>query len=122
MTATEPIEVVPEPWDGRDASAPRISTPRVQEQIVPSGSIAGRSLAAVVAIMTFLAALTMGAVMMVVNSASDWQPEVGRGITLQVRPRAGRDVEADVRSAGDIARGTAGMADVRRDTKEQAAK
>jgi cell division transport system permease protein len=122
MTATEPIEVVPEPWDGRDASAPRISTPRVQEQIVPSGSIAGRSLTAVVAIMTFLAALTMGAVMMVVNSASDWQSEVGREITIQVRPMAGRDVEADVRSAADIARGSAGVADVRPYTKEESAK
>ncbi len=122
MTATEPIEVVAEPWDGRDASAPRISTLRVQEQIVPSGSIAGRSLAAVVAIMTFLAALTTGAVMMVVNSASDWQSEVGREITIQVRPMAGRDVEADVRAAADIARGSAGIADVRPYTKEESAK
>jgi cell division transport system permease protein len=122
MTATEPIEVVPEPWDGRGASAPRISTPRDQEQIVPSGSIAGRSLAAVVAIMTFLAALTMGAVMMVVNSASDWQSEVGREITIQVRPMAGHDVEADVRAAADIARGSAGIADVRPYTKEESAK
>jgi cell division transport system permease protein len=122
MTATEPIEVVPEPWDGRGASAPRISTPRDQEQIVPSGSIAGRSLAAVVAIMTFLAALTMGAVTMVVNSASDWQSEVGREITIQVRPMAGRDVEADVRAAADIARGSAGIADVRPYTKEESAK
>ena len=121
MTATEPIEVVPKPRGGRDASAPRISTPRVQEQIVPSGSIAGRSLAAVVAIMTFLAALTTGAVMMVVNSASDWQSEVGREITIQVRPTAGRDVEADVRAAADIARGTAGIADVQPYTKEESA-
>ena len=41
--------------------------------IVPNTSIAGRSLAAVVAIMTFLAALTTGAVMLVVSAASDWQ-------------------------------------------------
>src|SRR5271154_7206293 len=121
MTATEPIEVVPEPWDGRDASAPRISTPRVHEQIVPSGSIAGRSLAAIVAIMTFLAALTTGAVMMVVSSASDWQSDVSREITIQVRPVSGRDIEADVRTAIDIARGTTGIADVRAYTKEESA-
>jgi cell division transport system permease protein len=89
--------------------------------IVPRGSIAGRSLAAVVAIMTFLAALTTGAVMMVVSAASDWQSDVSREITIQVRPVSGRDIEADVRTAIDIARGTTGIADVRAYTKEESA-
>ena len=50
--------------------------PAASAPIVPKGSIAGRSLAAVVAIMTFLAALTTGAVMLVVSAASDWQSDV----------------------------------------------
>jgi cell division transport system permease protein len=75
----------------------------------------------VVAIMTFLASLTTGAAMMVVNSASDWQSDVSREITIQVRPVPGRDIEADVRTAIDIARGTAGIADVRAYTKEESA-
>jgi cell division transport system permease protein len=75
----------------------------------------------VVAIMTFLAALTMGTVMMVVDAASDWQSDVGREITIQVRPVNGRDIEADVRATIDIARGTAGIADVRAYTKEESA-
>jgi cell division transport system permease protein len=94
---------VAEPWDAKDPSAPRIYAERTPEPIVQSGSIAGRSLTAVVAIMTFLAALTTGAVMMVVSAANDWQSDVGREITIQVRPVPGRDIEADVRAAVDIA-------------------
>jgi cell division transport system permease protein len=98
-----------------------MSAQRMPAPIVPSGSIAGRSLTALVAIMTFLASLTTGAAMMVVNSASDWQSDVSREITIQVRPVPGRDIEADVRTAIDIARGTAGIADVRAYTKEESA-
>jgi len=118
MSTTEPLEAVAEPWDAKDPSAPRIYAERTPEPIVQSGSIAGRSLTAVVAIMTFLAALTTGAVMMVVSAANDWQSDVGREITIQVRPVPGRDIEADVRAAVDIARGTAGIADVRAYTSE----
>ena len=121
MSTIEPLEAVTEPWDGRTAAAERTYAQRPLGPIVPSGSIAGRSLTAVVAIMTFLAALTMGAVMMVVDSASDWQSDVGREITIQVRPVTGRDIEADVRAAIDVARGTAGIADVRAYTKEESA-
>jgi cell division transport system permease protein len=88
---------------------------------VPSGSIAGRSLTAVVAIMTFLAALATGAVTMVMSAASDWQSDVAREVTIQVRPVSGRDLEADVRSAVALARATAGIAEVRAYTKEESA-
>ena len=57
--------------------------------------------------------------MMVVTSASDWQSAVGREVTIQVRPVSGRDIEADVRTATAVARGTAGVADVRAYTKEE---
>ena len=53
--------------------------------IVPKNSIAGRALVAVVAIMTFLASLTTGAVMLVRASANEWQADVAREITVQVR-------------------------------------
>jgi cell division transport system permease protein len=108
----EPVETLAEPWD-RQAAAPATVLQRVPTPIVQSGSIAGRSLAAVVAIMTFLAALTTGAVTMVVGAASDWQSDVGREITIQVRPVAARDIEADVRTAVALTQRTAGIADVR---------
>ena len=64
--------------------------------IVPRASIAGRALVAVVAIMTFLASITTGTVLLVSASAAEWQSEVGSEITIQVRPQAGRDLDRDV--------------------------
>ena len=61
--------------------------PRFETPIVPGNSIAGRALVAVVAIMTFLASLTTGAVMLVRAAASDWQSDVAREVTIQVRAR-----------------------------------
>lgn len=126
MSTIEPmqarIETMAEPWDDLDASPHRGRAPRVATRIVPKSSIAGRSLTVVVAIMAFLAALTVGAVMMVVQAASDWRSEVGREVTIQVRPVPGRDLEADVRKAVEIARATPSIADVRVYTKEESAR
>src|SRR3954464_3549964 len=70
--------------------------------IVPKRSIAGRALVAVVAIMTFLASLTTGAVMLVRSSAVEWQSDVAREVTIQVRPSQGRDLAAEVNRALEI--------------------
>jgi len=119
MSTIDPVKAMAEPWDARAPGSSHVLAQRTPTPIVPSGSIAGRSLTAVVAIMTFLAALTAGAVMMVVRAASDWQSAVGREVTIQVRPISGRDIEADVSAAVTVARGTAGIADVRAYTKEE---
>jgi cell division transport system permease protein len=96
--------------------------PRLRAPIVPGNSIAGRALVAVVAIMTFLASMTIGAVVLVRGAASDWQAEVAREITIQVRPQSGRDLEAEVRKAADIARAAPGVAEVRPYTKEESSR
>ena len=112
-----------EPWDDLGGVAPlALAPPRRDADRAPTARSPARSLAAVVAIMTFLAALTTGAVMMVVGTASDWQSDVGREVTIQVRPAAGRDIEADVRKAAEIARATPGIADVRAYTKQESAR
>jgi cell division transport system permease protein len=90
--------------------------------IVPKNSIAGRALVAVVAIMTFLASLTTGGVMLMRASAAEWQSDVAREVTIQVRPAQGRDIEADVTRAADIARAFPGIADVRPYSKEESAR
>ena len=69
--------------------------------IVPRASIAGRALVAVVAIMTFLASLTTGVVLLVSASAAEWQADVASEITVQVRPQAGRDLDRDAAAAAD---------------------
>ena len=55
MSMTEPVETMAEPWDDLDASPSVVRTLPARRAIVPKNSIAGRSLTAVVAIMTFLA-------------------------------------------------------------------
>jgi len=122
MSMTNPIETMIEPWDDIDPAGALDRAPRSAASIVPSSSIAGRSLAAVVAIMTFLAALTTGAAMLVVSTANDWQADVGREVTVQVRPAAGRDIEADVSKAVAAARASPGIADVRAYSKEESEK
>jgi cell division transport system permease protein len=87
--------------------------------IIPSKSIAGQALVAVIAIMTFLASLTTGAVVLVLDSATEWQSEVAREMTIQVLPTSGRDVEELVNKAADIARAAPGIADVRPYSKEE---
>lgn len=87
--------------------------------IIPKTSIAGQSLIAVIAIMTFLASLSTGAVILILGSAAEWQSEVSREMTIQVRPSAGRDIEADVKHAADIARAARGISDVRPYSKEE---
>jgi cell division transport system permease protein len=94
---------------------------RAETPIVPQSTIAGRALVAVVAIMTFLASLTTGAALLVRVAASDWQSDVSREVTIQVRPTAGRDIEADVARAVALTRGYSGIADVRPYSKEEAA-
>jgi cell division transport system permease protein len=113
----EPIEILAEPWDDLEVAPLRAQGPHIATAIVPKSSIAGRSLTAVVAIMTFLAALTAGAVTMVVSAASDWRSDVAREVTIQIRPVSGRDIEADARKAVEITRATPGVADVRVYTK-----
>jgi cell division transport system permease protein len=122
MSMTEPVETMTEPWDAFDASPSLVRTLPAAAPIVPKNSIAGRSLTIVVAIMTFLASLTTGVAMLVVSAASDWQSEVGREVTIQVRPAAGRNIDADVRTATEIARAAPGIADVRAFTKEESAR
>jgi cell division transport system permease protein len=90
--------------------------------IVPRGSIAGRALVAVVAIMTFLASLTTGAVLLVSASAAEWQSEVASEITIQVRPVAGRDLERDSANVADAIRAQPGIAGVRAYTREESAR
>ena len=90
--------------------------------IVPRASIAGRALIAVVAIMTFLASITTGAVLLVSASAAEWQSDVASEITIQVRPRAGRDIGRDAAAAAEVLRAQPGIVEVRPFTKDESAK
>jgi cell division transport system permease protein len=90
--------------------------------IVPRASIAGRALVAVVAIMTFLASITTGAVLLVSASAAEWQSDVSSEITIQVRPATGRDLDRDSAAVVEAMRSQPGIVEVRPFTKEQSSK
>jgi cell division transport system permease protein len=105
-------------------TAPRKAgaAPRFESPIVPRNSISGRALVSVVGIMTFLASLTIGAVLLVNRSAESWRSDVSREVTIQVRPMANRNVDADVERAVGLAKGIAGVASVRAMSKDESAR
>jgi cell division transport system permease protein len=90
--------------------------------IVPRASIAGRALVAVVAIMTFLASITTGTVLLVNASAEEWQSEVASEITIQVRPITGRDLDRDSAAVVQAMRAQPGIVEVRPFTREESAR
>ena len=96
--------------------------PRFDTPLVPRNSISGRALIAVVAIMTFLASLTTGAVILVGGAASEWQSDVAREVTIQIIPAPGRDLDAAVDKAAAAARAFPGIGAVRAYTKEESSK
>jgi cell division transport system permease protein len=104
---------------------PRVSAVppmRFETPLVPRNSISGRALVAVVAIMTFLASLTTGGVILVSQAASAWQADVSREVTVQVIPAAGRNIDADVARAAALVKSFPGIADVRAYSKDESEK
>lgn len=90
--------------------------------IVPTQNIAGRSLISVIAIMTFLSCLTLGAVSLVSDSAAIWESQIAREATIQVKPTDGLDMEAALETAARIAVGFAGVREVRIIDKDSTAR
>lgn len=103
------------------ADRPKVSARNVSP-IVPRGSIAGRALIAIVAIMSFLASLTTGAVLLVSASAAEWQSDVSSEITIQIRPEPNRNIERDSASVADIVKTQAGIVEVRPYSKAESMK
>jgi cell division transport system permease protein len=87
--------------------------------LVPDASIAGRALVTVVAIMTFLASLAAGAAILISDASRGWQDTAAREMTIQIRPTAGRDLDADTEKAAELTRHMPGITSVRAYTKAQ---
>jgi cell division transport system permease protein len=81
--------------------------------IVPERSVAGRTLLLLIAIMTFLSGVTLGAVVLVQKSAIAWSSDVGREVTIQIRPVEGEVMESSLRTAVALALQTPGVIDAR---------
>ena len=121
MRTRQPAKRMAKPGDDQ-ADGPAMDTLRPDMPLVPPRSIAGRALVTVIAILTFLASLTAGGAVLIGGASEGWRESVSREITIQVRPVAGHDLEAEARKAADIARALPGIADVRVYTKEESAR
>ncbi len=109
MSAATPSQAPPPPiMQVPDGQPGRRDTP-----LLAAGSIAGKALVIVVAIMTFLASMTAGTVELVASASTSWRADIAREATIQVRPRQGRAIEQDVIRAEALARATAGISDVK---------
>ena len=100
-------------------SATGTDLPRFDTPIVPRATISARALVAVVAIMTFLASLTTGVAMLVRSSAVEWQSDVAREITIQIRPIAGHNIETELAKVIAITRAFPGIGEVRPYSREE---
>jgi len=95
---------------------------RNMSPIVPRASIHGRALVAVVAIMTFLASMTTGTVLLVSASAAEWQSDVASEITIQVRPQTGRDLDRDTAAVTEAMRAQPGIVEVKPFSRDESGK
>lgn len=86
---------------------------RPSAPIIPGQSVAGSALVAVVAIMSFLACLALGAASVVYDAARDWQAAVSSEITIQIRPADGVDLLGEIDKAINIAERTPGVGSAR---------
>ncbi|HLW91500.1 MAG TPA: ABC transporter permease [Roseiarcus sp.] len=108
MSAAQREGTVTRPRDGAagDAALKR------DMPLVPAGSIAGRALVFVIAIMTFLSCLTAGGAILVASASQGWRSEISREVTIQIKPGDGGDPDAEVEKAAAVARAATGVASV----------
>ena len=121
MSTSDAVMQVEEPrvLNRFSLAALRKLRPRGGTPIVPRATIAGRALVGVVAIMTFLASLTLGGAMLIRTAASQWQADVAREVTIQIRASAGTDMEAEVAKTVAIVRAFPGVAQVRAYSRDE---
>jgi cell division transport system permease protein len=96
------------------------SSLRGNAALVPLESAEGRALVGVIAILAFLAALCVCAAELVATASAQWRSSIAQEMTIQVRPTPGRDLEADVRRAAEIARAASGVTEARAMPKGEA--
>ncbi len=97
-------------WRGRPGHGgdPHTAT-RGANPIVPPQSVARRTLLVLVAIMSFLACLTVAAVAFVGERADSWQRQIAEEVTIQIRPSEAGPMDEAVARAVDIAVQTPGV-------------
>ncbi len=98
----------PQEADGPQAPQPE-RPQRKPAPIVPPQNLSGHALVFVIAIMTFLSCLTLGAVTMVRSTAAVWESQISREATIQIKPADGLDMEAALTQTAALVGGFAGI-------------
>jgi cell division transport system permease protein len=103
---------------GRELYAPQRERDRGRKMkatapVVPPGSVTGRSLTLVIAIMCFLACLTAGAVWMIKESSDAWLRDISSEVTVQVTPQENTDLEKSVADVVTYLQKQRGLASVK---------
>ena len=107
-----PIIPKPKPVVGKSPGTlpkQRIPQLRPMAPIVPKSGVASEALILVIAIMSFLACLTVGAVSLINQSARTWQSQISREATIQIRPADDFDMPTALADALGIADQYAGV-------------
>jgi cell division transport system permease protein len=94
MSTVDTSQMLPVPVTTRPPAAVKFA--RANAPIVPPGSVTGKSLTLVIAIMGFLASLTACGVYLVFNAANVWTKKISAEITVQIQQRAGDASEEKV--------------------------
>ena len=124
MTAVQLIADIRDyPWRNLFAGIlPARLQPKAAAQIVPSASIAGNALTVVIAIMSFLACLTAGAVYMINQSAQAWVNDISSEITVELDPVNEADIEKKMTLVSLFLAKQKGITEVKPLTAEDSAK
>ena len=93
-----------------------------RDPLVAADRVTDRALISVIAIMTFLAAMTAGAAQFAASTTSRWQVLMASEVTVQLKPQGNRPIEADIVRATDILRGTSGVTSVRVFSRDESSK
>lgn len=89
----------------------------LKKTIVETRNVPSRALSVVIAIMTFLACMTIGGIELIRQASDGWENEISREITLQIAPSPGVDMELAIKKASKIVKNYAGVKAVRQINK-----
>lgn len=92
------------------------------EPLLPDAGAAGAPLTAVIAVMSFLAALALASFLFIADAASDWTGDLQRGLTIQIKGADAGDIAAQTEEAMRILRSTEGVLEARALPPEESAK
>ncbi|MGQ7791703.1 cell division protein FtsX [Faunimonas sp. B44] len=88
---------------GSAAADGNVQGPRTVNPIVPPRTVARRALLALVAIMSFLACLSVAAVSLVTERAQDWERQIADEVTIQIKPAEDGSTDSLVARAVEVA-------------------